>query len=77
MSTSIPVTVFNGVMDGPILMLVAGIRGSEYPPVLAMQRVVRRLDPQTMSGAVIVVHNANLPAFCGRTVFSGLMTGRT
>jgi predicted deacylase len=70
-STSIPVTVFNGADDGPVLALIAGIHGSEYSPILAMQHIVNRLDPATMSGAVIVVHNANLPAFQGRTIYFG------
>jgi predicted deacylase len=70
-STSIPVTVFNGAQDGPVVTLVAGIHGAEYSPILAMQRVVRQLDSATMAGAVIVVHNANLPAFQQRTVYVG------
>ena len=70
-STSIPVTVFNGSQDGPVLALIAGIHGSEFSPILAMQQVVKRLDPAEMSGAVVVVHNANLPAFRGRTIYVG------
>ena len=69
--TSIPVTVFNGAEDGPVLALVAGIHGSEYSPILAMQQVVKRLDAATMAGAVIIVHNANLPAFQARTIYIG------
>ena len=70
-STSIPVTIFNGADDGPVLSLIAGIHGAEYSPILAMQQVVKRLDPANMAGAVIVVHNANLPAFQGRTIYFG------
>ncbi|MFK8031620.1 MAG: succinylglutamate desuccinylase/aspartoacylase family protein [Gammaproteobacteria bacterium] len=70
-STSIPVTVFNGAKDGPVLGLVAGVHGSEYSPILAMQRLVKMLDTNTLSGAVIVVHNANLPAFQARTIYFG------
>ncbi|MDG2375649.1 MAG: M14 family metallopeptidase [Woeseiaceae bacterium] len=70
-STSIPVTVFNGAKDGPVMALIAGIHGAEYSPILAMQQVVTKLDTTTMSGAVIVVHNANLPAFQGRTIYFG------
>lgn len=70
-STFIPVTVFNGAQDGPVLALIAGVHGAEYSPILAMQQVVKKLDPATMSGAVIVVHNANLPAFQGRTIYFG------
>lgn len=68
-STAVPVTVANGVGDGPVLALIAGVHGSEYPPILALQRLVRQIDPAALSGAVIVVHNANLPAFQGRTVY--------
>ncbi len=70
-STSIPVTVFNGAKDGPVLALIAGIHGAEYSPILAMQRLVKELDPASMSGAVILVHNANLPAFQRRTAYFG------
>ncbi|MFK8014427.1 MAG: succinylglutamate desuccinylase/aspartoacylase family protein [Gammaproteobacteria bacterium] len=70
-SAIIPVTVFNGAKDGPVLALIAGVHGSEYSPILALQRVAKLLDSATLSGAVIVVHNANLPAFKGRTVYVG------
>lgn len=70
-STAIPVTVFNGSRDGPVLALIAGIHGAEYSPILSMQQVVQQLDASTMSGAVIVVHNANLPAFQARTIYIG------
>ena len=35
----IPVTVINGSKTGPVLALVAGVHGYEYPPVLAMTRM--------------------------------------
>ena len=70
-ATSIPITVFNGPADGPVLTLIAGIHGSEYPPILAMQKVTRLLDSRIMKGAVIIVHNANLPSFRNRSVYIG------
>ncbi|MEO0365560.1 MAG: M14 family metallopeptidase [Pseudomonadota bacterium] len=70
-TTSIPVTVVNGAHDGPVLTLIAGIHGSEFSPILAVQRLAQYLDPAAMSGAVIIVHNANLPAFQRRTVYFG------
>ena len=30
--TTIPVTVVHGASDGPVLALIAGIHGYEYPP---------------------------------------------
>lgn len=65
----IPVSVVNGVRPGPILALVAGTHGYEYTSIVALPRVLRRLDPQRMSGAVILVHIANPPGFYERRVY--------
>jgi predicted deacylase len=65
----IPVTVVNGARPGPILALVAGTHGYEYTSILALPRVLRRLDPRSMKGAVILVHMANPPAFYERRIY--------
>ncbi len=65
----IPVTVVNGREDGPVLALVAGNHGYEYPPIIALQRLRERLNPKKLAGAVIMVHIANMPSFLGRTVY--------
>ena len=69
--TFIPVTVFHGRDSGPVLSLIAGIHGSEYSPIISMQRLPELLDPQAMAGTLIIVHIANLPAFQGRSVYFG------
>ena len=69
--TFIPVTVFHGRGSGPVLSLIAGIHGSEYSPIISMQRLPELLDPQAMAGTLIIVHIANLPAFQGRSVYFG------
>lgn len=65
----IPITVVNGEKSGPVLALVAGIHGYEYPPILALQRLPKKLDPSRLSGAVIMVHVANMPSFLKRTIY--------
>lgn len=65
----VPVTVINGKNDGPVLALVAGVHGYEYPPVLAMTRMSMEIDPAKLSGKVIIVHVANVPSFEKRTVY--------
>jgi predicted deacylase len=65
----IPVSVVNGAKPGPVLALVAGTHGYEYTSVVALPRVLRRLDPGEMAGAVILVHMANPPAFYERRVY--------
>jgi predicted deacylase len=65
----IPVSVVNGARPGPVLALVAGTHGYEYPPILALQRLLPRLDAKRMTGAAILVHIANPPAFYGRRIY--------
>lgn len=67
--TFLPLTVVHGAQPGPVLVLVAGVHGSEYAPILALGRLQRLLDPAAVSGTVVLVHIANLPAFLGRTVY--------
>jgi predicted deacylase len=69
--TRVPVSVVNGAQPGPVLALVAGTHGYEYTSVLALQRLLPRLSPERMRGAVILVHMANPPAFYGRRVYYG------
>jgi hypothetical protein len=67
--TSVPVTVVNGSKAGPVLALVAGTHGYEYTSIMALPRVLARLDPKRMRGAVIFVHMANPPAFYERRIY--------
>ena len=67
--TRIPVTVVRGSKPGPVLALVAGTHGYEYTSILALQRLLPRLVPARMSGAVILVHMANPPGFWGRRTY--------
>jgi uncharacterized protein len=69
MTTVIPITVFHGATPGPVLGITAGIHGFEYPPILAALEFAQRVDPKKMTGTLILVHLANVPAFLGRTPF--------
>ncbi len=74
--TTIPVTVIHGNRTGPILALIAGVHGYEYPPVTALQNVRHDLDPQDLTGTVIIVHVANMPSFLGRTIYYSPVDGK-
>lgn len=50
---------------------MAGTHGYEYTSILALQRLLPRLDPARMSGSVILVHMANPPTFFGRRIYYG------
>lgn len=65
----IPVTLIHGKRKGKVLALVAGVHGYEYPPILALYRLKSMIDPQVLSGTLILVHIAHLPAFQKRIIY--------
>ncbi len=73
---TIPFTIVNGVNRGPVLALVAGVHGAEYPPILALQRARTTIDPKTLAGTVILVHCANTPSYFKRTVYYSPIDGQ-
>ncbi len=74
--TQIPLTTISGAGPGPVLALVAGNHGYEYPPVLALQKLRSQVAPAQLSGTVIMVHVANMPSFVGRTVYFSPVDGK-
>ncbi|AXT54517.1 hypothetical protein D1815_01675 [Aquimarina sp. AD1] len=68
-STYIPVTIFHGLKSGPVLGITAGVHGYEYPPILAAQQLNQKINPTKLSGTIILVQIANVPAFLGRSPF--------
>ncbi len=60
---SIPVAVFHGAKPGPVLALVAGSHGTEYASIIALEKLINRLDPAEISGTVIILPLVNVPSF--------------
>ena len=75
-STYIPVSIIHGKSPGPVLGLIAGIHGFEYPPIMAMQQMARELNPDSLKGTVIIIHIANVKAFFGRSVYYNPVDGK-
>ena len=67
--TVIPFSILNGARPGPVLTLVAGTHGAEYPPILALQRLRSSIDPKDLAGTIVMIHTANMPAFLGRAIY--------
>jgi predicted deacylase len=74
--SSLPITIINGTKPGPVLALTAGVHGQEYTPVLALQRLRKSIDPATLTGAVIMVHVANMPSYLARTIYYSPADGK-
>lgn len=70
----IPVTLFkNG--SGPTLLLMAGSHGDEYEGQAILTRLIQNLDVNSVSGRIIVLPAANLPAAIEGTRVSPLDGG--
>jgi uncharacterized protein len=74
--TTIPISIIHGARPGPTLALAAGVHGQEYTPVLALQRVLRTVDPKSLAGTVILVHVANMPSYLSRTIYYSPADGK-
>jgi predicted deacylase len=72
----IPVSLVRGAGDGPVLALVAGTHGYEYPGITALQRLRQSIDPRRLRGTLLLVHIANPPSFYGRTVYVSPADGK-
>lgn len=59
----VPFTIVNGIDDGPILAVGAGVHATEYPGIEATMRLSRMIDPKALSGAVVLVHTINTLGF--------------
>ena len=64
-----PVISVVGAKPGPVLFVNAGVHGGEYPAVQAVIRLGKTLNPEKISGTVILMPVLNLPAFRTRTPF--------
>ncbi len=60
---SMPVAVLNGAAPGPVVALVAGSHGTEYTSIVALTRLLPRLDPARLRGTVIVTPLLNVASF--------------
>ncbi len=75
-ATTIPVAVINGARPGRTVALVAGSHGTEYASIVALQRLIHRLDPKSLAGTVIVTPLVNLPSFRQMTVHLNPVDGK-
>lgn len=60
---SLPIEVVNGVRSGPHLWLSAAVHGDELNGVEVIRRVLQKLDPAELAGAVIAVPIVNVFGF--------------
>ncbi|MEO8334628.1 MAG: succinylglutamate desuccinylase/aspartoacylase family protein [bacterium] len=59
----IPVAVIHGARAGPVVAFVAGSHGTEYTSIVALQRLIARIDARKLSGTVIIAPLLNIASF--------------
>jgi predicted deacylase len=59
----IAVAVIRGTRPGPVVAFVAGSHGTEYTSIIAMQRLIARIDAKRLVGTVIIVPLINVASF--------------
>jgi len=74
--TNLPVAVVNGARPGPVIALVAGSHGTEYTSIVALTRLIARIDPRTLAGTVIVAPLVNVASFNQMTVHINPVDGK-
>lgn len=61
-----PVTIVNGAQPGKRVLITAGIHACEYVGIQAAIELARELNPEEISGAVVLVHPVNTSGFWAR-----------
>ena len=58
-SIEVPVTVINGVKEGPTVVITAGVHPNEMIGQAATVQLSRELEPEEIAGTLIMVHIEN------------------
>ncbi len=67
--THVPLSIIKGKYDGPVFTMVAGVHGFEYPPIVAIQKLMTEINTDTLMGTLIIIPVANVGSFYSRTPF--------
>jgi predicted deacylase len=68
-SIFVPITIINGVKEGPTLTVIAGEHGCEYCGIEAAIRLCKDIEPAAIAGKLVVIPVANVPAFEAHSLF--------
>lgn len=66
---SVPISIIKGKENGPIFTMISGVHGFEYPPIVAAQELIQELNPELISGTIVIIPLANPNSFYSRTPF--------
>lgn len=68
-ATFIPVTEIRGAKLGPTLFISTGVHGYEFAPILAAEKLADDIDPNLLSGTVLLSRPSHISAFESRSPY--------
>tara|TARA_B100000963_G_C22633267_1_gene676138 strand:+ start:3790 stop:4827 length:1038 start_codon:yes stop_codon:yes gene_type:complete len=67
--TFLPLTVIKGKDKGIVFTILAGVHGAEYAPIIATQKLIKKLEVNRLSGTIIILPITNIGAFYSSTPY--------
>ena len=67
-----PIGVINGANPGPTLAVTGGLRATEYCGIESAARLYQRINPEELTGRLLIVPIVNMPCFQFRTPWFNL-----
>ncbi|SER88489.1 succinylglutamate desuccinylase/aspartoacylase domain-containing protein [Pedobacter rhizosphaerae] len=73
---NLPLTLIKGRKQGAVFTIVAGIHGYEYPPIIAVQELLKEIDFNLLQGTLIILPLTNKASFYRRSPFINPLDGK-
>lgn len=67
--SSIPISIIQGKKTGQVFTIISGVHGFEYPPILATQQLIQEINPELLSGTLLIIPLTNPHSFYSRSPF--------
>lgn len=67
-TVKLPVTLINGKSDGKTVLITAGIHNAEYSGIETAIQLAGEIDPDEISGGLMIIHLVNISGFENRTM---------
>lgn len=67
--TTLPVLILKGKKEGPVFTALAGVHGAELAPIIAVQELIKEINPFDLNGTVILIPITNIGSFYGYTPY--------
>ncbi len=71
----VPFAIINGTGEGPVIAMTAGVNDYNNSPYQALQRIKNELDPEHLSGTVVILHTVTTPSMLKRKIYHNPLEG--